>query len=348
MEYGSKKAGKRDVRAEVPTGTPEPFNRETELDLYKAYQKARRILGERRVEMRVQPSPKDSPATTEKERKGLAHEQAEVQRIDDAIWYANSRKTPEQQQLELREKALSDIHEAMLVEGLEKLLGHGATVFVPSSFDEKKKGADIVVAFKDDKGFFESGLLIDAATEQDVLGYTHPVTGMQSKGIEEKMDRSYQHIFKGDGRMGGVTYTKNSRDMFSGMPRVVLGASHTAIEHDAIAFAKGELDPKTSPLFAQLIHSTKTQLLLQLRLAREISKDREKEKKEAKSRGEDTNKLPKAPDTKKFDALLTKLKPILQEDTKTPPPYTDSVIAAIHKAASPQSQKSGISPLESH
>jgi hypothetical protein len=163
---------------------------------------------------------------------------------------------------------------------------------LPAQFSDRKDSTDVVVDFGDGVA-----LAIDAATEQDLNGYELPSWAdassekKQSKGIHEKMRKSYQVLTNDYGNMLRVQYAGKPGEVrtIDNMPRVVLGASQAAIGMAAKEWARDpqNFDPSTQPLFTQMKRSAARQLISQIPLARaeeeRIKKDKKGKKVNAES-----------------------------------------------------------------
>lgn len=286
--YQQKREQPKRVQPEKPAFVPEtsPFNVETEPDLHKAHLVAQKILHKARPEIPVRIEPPAGASEADKKKYDREQKEADFDRVEDlkltaSYEYAASLRPPELRAKEARSHAFSQILEAMLLTGGTKLFGEKSTV-LPAQFSDRKDATDVVVDLGNGVA-----LAIDAATEQDLDGYVQK-DGTRSKGLEEKMMRSYQHIASDFGNLVQVRYVGDAETVGKkdNMPRVVLGLSQETIGRLAPQWAANprEFDPRAHDAFRQLKRSAAKQLLSQIELAEEEERRNKPAKKHAEAK----------------------------------------------------------------
>lgn len=234
-----------------------PFNEVTEKELFEAHRIAAEILHKERPQL---PLPEGDDARAKK----LAYHRDEDDRLTAAFGYQTERKPATVRDAERRSHAFSTILEAMVLTGGQQLFSKRA-VLLPAQYSDRKDATDVVVQLG--KGL---GLAIDAATEQDLDGYVQ-VDGTRSKGIDEKIARSYRAHASDFGNMMRVQYVGDDVHVrqIENMPRVVLGLSQASIARLAPAWAKNPhaFDLAAVPEFRQVKRSAVRQLVSQIELA---------------------------------------------------------------------------------
>lgn len=321
---GNNKKGEHGKRDKKPEGrqweerhTPpftSPFDQVREGDLYAAHRRAHHILHTYRPEL--------PPAKGEWDRQMYLH--TENERLTAVFEHNESKKTREEQQKSRRDKAISEIFEAMLFTGARQMWG-GEAALLPSEFDDRKNATDLVVRFKD--GDTTVALALDAANEQDVAGYSQP-DGTVQKGVEHKMMRSYRQVASDFRNLTRVQYASDGKETVSleHMPRVVVGASQEAIMAAAGAWAKGgEGAFEHAPLFQEIRRSVEQQLISQLVMAREEGK-----RKTAQGKDEIQGVVRANQEAVEYEKVLRVLGRRIGHTPPLPPTAKkDSVIAAI-------------------
>jgi hypothetical protein len=191
------------------------------------------------------------------------HDRAENARLSAAFRYNDELRGDAGRKEYAENKAYSDILEAMLFEGLQTLLkdSNDVEVVLPSEFDDRKSAVDVLIVVKNADGSVSSAIGLDATTETDVDGYIDEA-GNRKKGIDEKMRRTYRTLWTPFNNLVRVKYARVAGrvQMVEDMPRLLAGASKNAVASAAEQFVAGTLDPKTHPLFVQMMQSVMPQL----------------------------------------------------------------------------------------